>query len=292
LDQKYHPAMDVLASLLSSFSLRAGVFYTGNICGIHDFERDTDRGHLHLIRSGSVQVRGVSRRRFELTQPTLMFLPRPDQHRLVTDDGPGSDVVCATVQFGGSGVNPVTASLPDLVMVPLAQMPGVDALLDLMFDEAFHEQAGRQGVLDRLCEVLMIRLLRHCMALGVTQGGALAGLADVRLGPVLAALHEDPQHPWDLPLMAQLAGMSRARFAVRFREVTGDTPADYLAAWRVMTAQRLLAGGASVKQVAEAVGYGSASALSRAFVRRLGLAPGQWIRRQTAPTPTEEAPLA
>lgn len=281
--------MDALVSLLSNFSLHAGVFYTGNICGIHDFERDTERGHLHLIRSGSVQVRGVTRRRFEVTQPTLMFLPRPDQHRLVTDDGPGSDVVCATVQFGGSGVNPVTASLPDLVMVPLTQMSGVDALLDLMFEEAFHEHAGRQGVLDRLCEVLMIRLLRHCMALGLTQGGALAGLADVRLGPVLAAMHEDPQHPWDLLGMAQLAGMSRARFAVRFREVTGDTPADYLAAWRVMTAQRLLTRGAPVKQVAEDVGYGSASALSRAFVRRLGIAPGQWLRQQALPTQTGTA---
>lgn len=279
--------MDTMASLLNSFSLQAGVFYTGNICGIHDFEHDTRRGHLHLIRSGAVQVRGVTRRRFKIDEPTLMFLPRPDQHRLVTDDGPGADVVCATVQFGGAGVNPITASLPDLVQVPLVQMPGVDALLDLMFEEAFHEHPGRQGVLDRLCEVLMVRLLRHCMARGLTQGGALAGLADVRLGPVLAALHEGPQHPWDLPGMAQLAGMSRARFAVRFREVTGETPADYLAAWRVMTAQRLLARGAPVKQVAEDVGYGSASALSRAFVRRLGIAPGQWLRQQAVPTQTE-----
>jgi AraC-like DNA-binding protein len=74
---------------------------------------------------------------------------------------------------------------------------------------------------------------------------------------------------------------------VRFREVTGETPADYLAAWRVMTAQRLLARGAPVKQVAEDVGYGSASALSRAFVRRLGIAPGQWLRQQALPTQTE-----
>lgn len=135
--------MDAMASLLNRFSLHAGVFYTGNICGIHDFEHDAQRGHLHLIRSGSVQVCGVTRRRFEVTQPTLMFLPRPDQHRLVTDDGPGADVVCATVQFGGSGANPITASLPDLVMVPLAQLPRVDTLLDLMFDEAFHEHPGR-----------------------------------------------------------------------------------------------------------------------------------------------------
>lgn len=269
-----------MASLLNSFSLQAGVFYTGNICGVHDFEHDTRRGHLHLIRSGSVQVRGVTRRRFTVDEPTLMFLPRPDQHRLVADDGPGADVVCATVQFGESGANPVTASLPDLVQVPLVHMPGVDALLDLMFEEAFHEHPGRQGVLDRLCEVLMVRLLRHCMAHGVTQGGALAGLADAQLGRVLAGLHEHPERSWDLPTMAQLAGMSRARFATRFREVTAQTPADYLAAWRVMTAQRLLARGASIKQVADDVGYGSASALSRAFMRRIGLTPGQWIRQQ------------
>lgn len=269
--------MDPLANLLNSFSLHAGVFYTGNICGIHDFERDTQRGHLHLIRSGDVQVRGVTRRRFAVTEPTLMFLPRPDQHRLVADEGAGADVVCATVQFGGTGINPITASLPDLVMVPLTQLPGVDALLDLMFDEAFHEHPGRQGVLDRLCEVLMVRLLRHCMAQGLTQGGTLAGLADARLGPVLAALHDAPAHEWDLPAMASLAGMSRARFAVRFKEVIGQSPADYLASWRVLTAQRLMARGVAIKQVAEEVGYGSASALSRAFVRKLGLAPGAWV---------------
>lgn len=268
--------MDPLANLLNSFSLHAGVFYTGNICGIHDFERDSQRGHLHLIRLGDVEVRGVNRRRFAVTEPTLMFLPRPDQHRLVADKGAGADVVCATVQFGGSVINPIADSLPDLVMVPLSQLPGVDALLDLMFDEAFHEQPGRQGVLDRLCEVLMVRLLRHCMAQGLTRGGSLAGLADARLGPVVAALHESPAREWDLPSMAFLAGMSRARFAVRFRSVTGQTPADYLASWRLLTAQRLMARGVSIKQVAEEVGYGSASALSRAFVRKLGLAPGQW----------------
>lgn len=126
----------------------------------------------------------------------------------------------------------------------------------------------------------MVRLLRHCMVQGLTQGGTLAGLADTRLGPVLAALHESPELEWDLPGMAQRAGMSRARFAVRFREVTGATPGDYLAGWRIQTAQRLLTRGEAIKQVAQAVGYGSASALSRAFVRKLGVAPGEWVAQQ------------
>lgn len=72
--------------------------------------------------------------------------------------------------------------------------------------------------------------------------------------------------------------MSRARFAARFREVTGDTPADYLVSWRIMMAQNLLKKGLQLKHVAYDVGYGSASALTRAFIRKLGCSPTDWIK--------------
>jgi hypothetical protein len=101
--------MDPLASLLNSFSLHAGDFYIGNVCGIHDLERNTQRGHLHLVHSGEFQVHGVTRQRFAVAEPTLVFLARPDQHRLVVDGWAVADVVCATVQFGGTFVNPITA---------------------------------------------------------------------------------------------------------------------------------------------------------------------------------------
>lgn len=270
--------MDRLTPLLSHFSLHAGVFYTGNLCGIHDFHEDHLRGHIHLIRRGPVQVIGVRQETFDVTEPTLLFLPRPDTHRLVTDERLGADVVCATVQFGGGGQNPITDSLPHVVMVELSALAGVQTLLELMFGEAFAQQPGRQAVLDRLCEVLMIQLLRHCMTQGLTQGGTLAGLADPRLAKAMAAIHADPATERDLASMAALAGMSRARFAVRFKAVTGETPADYLASWRVMTAQSLLKKGRPLKHVADDVGYGSASALTRAFVRKLGCSPTAWLR--------------
>jgi AraC-like DNA-binding protein len=269
--------MDRLASLLTHFSMSAGVFYTGNICGIHDFSHDKLRGHIHLVKSGAVQVIGVQRSMFEINEPTLLFLPRPDTHRLVADDSAGANVVCATVQFGGGGNNPITDSLPAVVLVKLSELSGMDAILGLMFDEAFSEQCGRQAVLDRLCEVLMIRLLRHCIDQGLTQGGTLAGLADPRLAKALIAIQDNPALEWSLTSMAELAGMSRARFAVKFRQVTGETPADYLASWRIMTAQRLLKRGQQLKTVAFDVGYGSASALARAFVRKLGHSPTEWL---------------
>lgn len=285
--------MDKLASLLTYFSMSAGVFYSGNICGIHDFAQDKLRGHIHLINSGAVQVIGVQILALEITEPTLLFLPRPDRHRLVTDDLAGANVVCATVQFGGGGGNPITDSLPPVVLVKLSELSGVDSLLALMFDEAFSDQSGRQAILDRLCEVLMIRLLRHCIEKGLTQGGTLAGLADPRLAKVLTAMQDQPAFEWSLKNMADLAGMSRARFAVNFRLVTGETPADYLASWRIMTAQRLLKRGQPLKTVAGNVGYASASALARAFARKLGCTPTEWMNQQRhssdLPEPAQQA---
>ena len=282
--------MDTLTSLLAHFSLHAGVFYTGNICGVHDYAADSQRGHIHLVRHGPVRVIGERHGVIDIMEPSLLFLPRPDRHRLITDERAGADVVCATVRFGGGGSNPITDSLPGVVLVKLVELPKVQELLDLMFDEAFADQSGRQAVLDRLCEVLMIRLLRYCLAHGLTQGGTLAGLADPRLAKALSAIHKDPARERDLVGMAALAGMSRARFAVRFREVTGETPADYLASWRIMTAQDLLKRGRSLKHVADDVGYGSASALTRAFARKLGCSPTAWLKAQRdAGTPKRDA---
>lgn len=271
--------MDRLSLLLQRFSLSAGVFYTGQICGIHHFERDTQHGHVHLIKRGPVTLTGGIEGTLAITEPTLLFLPRPDAHRLIADERDGAEVVCASIQFGAGGHNPITDSLPPTVLVPLAELPGASALLGLLYDEAFTEQCGRQAALDRLCELLLIRLLRHCLDRGLTQGGMLAGLADPRLAKALVAVHDDATRAWELSDMAQLAGMSRARFAVHFREVVGDTPAEYLATWRVTLAQGLLRAGRPLKLVALDVGYGSASALTRAFIRKTGEAPTHWLRR-------------
>lgn len=270
-----------LDHLLTQFSLRAGVFYTGNICGLHDFDRDELRGHLHLIRRGPVQFINPGMPDVLIERPTLLFLPRPEQHRLVADERNGADVVCATMLVGGGGRNPISDSLPDTVMLELNSLTGIDQILDNMFAEAFDDRSGRQGVLDRLCEVLMIRMLRHCLERGKISGGALAGLADPKLSKALEAMHRQPSHNWDLPAMAAQAGMSRGRFAEHFHHVMGSTPADYLASWRLMLAQRLLARGIPAKTAALEVGYGSSSALHRAFVRKFGQSPSDWLRQQS-----------
>jgi AraC-like DNA-binding protein len=109
-------------------------------------------------------------------------------------------------------------------------------------------------------------------------GIVLVELADHRLAKTLSAIHDDPVCARDLSSMAALAGMSRARFALRFKEITGETPADYLASWRVMRAQDLLQRGRPLKHVADDVGYASASAFTRTFIRKLGCSPTSWLK--------------
>lgn len=275
--------MDNLTTLLTHFSLQAGVFYSGTLCGIHHFRDEAPRGHIHLIKRGPVQLAGARGKPIKITEPSLVFLPHVSVHRLIADSRSGAEVVCGTIQFGGGGHNPITDSLPEVIHVKLAALPGVEALLNLMFDEGFSQEPGRQAALDRLCEVLTIYLLRYCLNKGLTRGGTLAGLADSRLSKALTAIHEYPAREWTLPEMAALAGMSRARFAVRFREVTSETPADYLVSWRVIMAQRLLKKGLDIKHVALDVGYGSASAFTRAFLRKVGTTPAVWTKENIAP---------
>ena len=77
-------------------------------------------------------------------------------------------------------------------------------------------------------------------------------------------------------------GMQRTAFAVTFRDVVGQTPADYLSDWRVALAQTRLRAGQPVKAMAEELGYAHPSALSRAFGARVGMSPRQWLAQVSA----------
>jgi len=73
--------------------------------------------------------------------------------------------------------------------------------------------------------------------------------------------------------------MSRSAFAAEFKAVVGTPPAEYLLRWRVSIAQSSLRDGASVKSVADTLGYASAAAFSRAFAQIAGASPRAWLSR-------------
>ena len=47
-------------------------------------------------------------------------------HRFEVDDADGADLVCAFIDFGATLGNPLLRGLPEFLIVPLADMIGVD----------------------------------------------------------------------------------------------------------------------------------------------------------------------
>ncbi|KAF3996836.1 AraC family transcriptional regulator [Glaciimonas immobilis] len=269
--------MDRLSPLFARFAPSARVFHSGSLCGSADADLSDGGGHIHLINSGRVTV---SRPQFDsitIEQPSVLFFPRPSVHRLQVDEHDKTEMVCATIKFGNGVESPVMRALPEVMVVPLESAPSLKPMLALLFAEAFSDKCGRQAAIDRLTEYLMVLLLRHAMTNDIVGGGILAGLGDPRLSKAITAMHERPEQSWSLEQLAESAGMSRARFAVHFRETVGMTPLDYLTDWRVGVAQVLLKGGQSLKFVAPAVGYMSPTAFTRVFSQRIGASPTEWL---------------
>jgi AraC-like DNA-binding protein len=73
--------------------------------------------------------------------------------------------------------------------------------------------------------------------------------------------------------------MSRSVFALRFREIVGATPMEYLTRWRMLLgADRLKNSPDSLSTIAASLGYESESAFGKAFRRVMGSAPRQHAR--------------
>ncbi|MCB1875398.1 MAG: AraC family transcriptional regulator [Chromatiales bacterium] len=266
---------DRLVSLLKWFELRARVFQAGPLCRLATYDAGDGLGYIHVLRGGCIHVETVDRGLVRLDEPSLVFYMSPVTHR-VSPVGEGADTVCASFEFGAGLNNPLVRALPDMVTVALADLPNLASTTEVLFREASEQHCGRQAILDRMIEVLIIQLLRELMDQGRIESGLLAGLSNPRLAKAINAIHADPRKAWTLEELAGLASMSRARFALHFRETVGSTPMAYLGEWRLSVARSLLRLGKSVQAVADAVGYGSASALSRAFTAQTGMSPREW----------------
>ncbi len=174
------------------------------------------------------------------------------------------------------------AALLVSLLPTLVHVRGVDrlsVLVRLVGEESSEERSGRELVLTRLVEVLLVEALRSSSGEDAPPG-LLRGLADARLALAMRQLHADPARPWTVTQLAQKAALSRSAFFDRFTRAVGLPPMEYLLAWRMALAKNLLKHqDVAIAEVAERVGYSSASTFSTAFSRHVGLPPGRYARR-------------
>lgn len=186
-------------------------------------------------------------------------------------------------QFGGyfSLESPDADLLVSLLprMIHIRGVPRLTQLVHLIGAEAGRKDVGRDLILERLVEILLIEALRVRPATGAGPG-LLRGLADARIAAALRLMHGDVERSWTIPDLAREAGMSRSAFFDRFVRTVGVRPMEYLLSWRMAVAKNLLRGGnVALDEVARRIGYGSSSTFSTAFSRHVGVPPRRFMRR-------------
>jgi AraC family transcriptional activator of mtrCDE len=241
------------------------------------------RGPAHVLHDGGGRQPSPVRQRLG---PTLTI----DEN-----DGEGErlDMLCGRFLFSATHERLLHDYLPPRLVVSAPERaaqtarPGARAqlanLVDLMRSESAEENLGGKAMLAALSRALFTLVLRLAGEDQDPPRGLLALVGHPRLSGAVSAIFNDPGHPWTLPALARLCGVSRATFIRQFQQSLGRSAVDLLADVRMTCAANALkATSASIAAIGEDVGYQSDAAFQRAFKARMGTTPAQYRRQGRA----------
>lgn len=195
--------------------------------------------------------------------------------------GAPTTIISGFLTFDALSLKPMTQLLPSLILVRAdqARTLALHTTLHLLASEMAEQAPGSEVAANRLAEILFIQTLRTHIASGSEdcKRGWLRAIFDPQIGAALSSVHEKVNGPWTVESLAAAAGMSRSAFALRFKELLGQTPLEYVTEWRMQKAiQFLQLRDKKLVEIAQSVGYQSDAAFSKAFKRVVGVTPGEY----------------
>jgi len=159
--------------------------------------------------------------------------------------------------------------------------------LERMREELRDPQPGSVLVAQQLAYMMLVQGLRLHLTEGLRgRVGWLFALSDKQMSAAITCMHDEPAHDWTVEELGQRVGMSRSTFALRFKETVGVSPVEYLTRWRMLQAADIMAKTSdSISEIAQSLGYQSASAFTKAFKEIMGCSPRQYRRGQNSVSP-------
>ncbi len=295
--------MDVLSDILRSLRFEGTVFFRSDLSPHWGMAFDAaNEPRFHIILEGACWLQTVSMDApVQLQAGDVAVLPNGDEHWMAhhpsseripsthvmaayergTSLFQGDEVVtrllCGLFRFDRGLTHALLSILPSCLHIKSGsseEQVKLQQTLTLMGQERAVPGPGSDVMVDRLCEILFIQLLRIYQLLESPAHGILAALAEPTVAKALQLMHNQPDYPWTLEKIAREVGISRAVFSDRFSRLVGMPPKLYLTAWRMQKAASLLQDPSmSLFDVAAEVGYLSDTAFRKAFKRFFGVSP-------------------
>ncbi|MDH0095691.1 AraC family transcriptional regulator [Ectopseudomonas hydrolytica] len=279
--------MDVLSEFFERTTLQGRLFFAGAVEGTLVLDKPPGMAFIHVIERGGVDMVQPGLPRVAINEPSVLFCPSTCCYQLHVRDPAGLELICASFQFGRSGQQPFPLGLLETLVFPLAALEQLGPVIATLVNEFRNPAPGRSKALNLLFEYVFVLLVRRAVNQGRITSGLLFALQDGRLGPALLCIHQEPAIQWSVERLADLAKMSRSKFAALFTEVMGMAPMAYVTAWRMKVAQDMMRDGVPIKIVSDAVGYSSQASFSRTFAQQVGLPPGEWLRQAVHEPPPQ-----
>jgi AraC family transcriptional regulator, activator of mtrCDE len=299
---------DVLSDILDTVALKAAIYFRTDYhqpfgVAVPAFAR---AARFHLIVQGRCFVRLDGGNVVVALPGDIVFVPNGSAHVLASDreiqckpladmisesgfagsgpfvigSGPANEscqMICGHFSFAQGADHPLLRAVPDALHISAADrasLPMLDDVLRLVVRRMFADEPGVNASVSRLSEILYIEVLRAGVAQAPDMARLMSAVSDPQIGKALALIHHDVAAPWTVESLASAVAMSRSRFAERFSDLIGSGPLSYISEWRMQRALHLLnKPHASIKAIANNVGYQSAAAFSRAFAERFGVSP-------------------
>jgi len=191
-------------------------------------------------------------------------------------------IMCGAFSYDTKVKHPFIRDLPCFIHIKSANNPALqwlNTLIDTLANEAKTPAPGSTVMVDRLTEVLFIQLMRSYVQSRPGGQGYLAALSDPQIGKSLNLIHDEQDAQWTVERLGEQVAMSRTAFTEKFSNLVGMAPKTYLINWRMQKAKRALQlGEKSMINIAEAAGYSSEAAFSKAFKQFFDETPGK-VRR-------------
>jgi AraC-like DNA-binding protein len=212
------------------------------------------------------------------------IFPFPLNGRIASRNG-GEDCLLVGGNFvlTGKPADILLAELPPIVHIRKeSDKTAIRWSLERLREELRDPQPGGVLVAQQLAYMMLVRALRLHLAEDLTgRVGWLFALSDKQMSAAITCMHDEPAHDWTVEELGQRAGMSRSTFALRFKETVGVSPMEYLTRWRMLLAgDRMANTSDSISEIAQSLGYESASAFTKAFKKIMGCSPRQYSREQ------------
>lgn len=268
------------------------MFHNGQYCGAWAVDTSGQQKMLfHVVTRGYCFAKSNGHT-YRLEAGDAVFFPSDAKHSITNDntqdletnlatsvpmtealDQDATGLVCGDFGHNHPVFERLLQQLPDVIVIRKRDDFASGKILTMMLEESQSSQQDSSILLSRLADCLFYLLVRDHIG---SNAGVFAAFAHPRLNAAMELIHADAKSKHSLEDLARTCAMSRSAFSSTFKEVVGQTPADYAVQWRMSLAYRWLKDeGLSTSSVASRVGYESESSFAKAFTRVMGMGPGQ-----------------